>query len=1290
MIEAAKIGSRYCHRSILLLIAASIITQFTYGANQTIKGIQYTKLSGVWHSVEPEGFNYPVDTSVLIVRMTNKGNVSSYNFAALGLPQLTVVVGRYLDGFYGIAVPADSNSFSVAHTIENSGDFDVVYFRVGGEALSTPNDPRYPPTINDTTFYHWNLRTMDMPHAWDITTGSSSVVVGLFDTGTDYDHPDLIGSKAPTVGWDFVDNDATPNGADSAKHGTFMMSIIGARTNNAYQCAGVAGGWDTTKGVSIMTFRTAVWDPIYKRDAAKSTDYWARAIDTVWRIWHPQVMNISYALGARPDLRLAIKHAVDSSDCVIVASSGNMGGDACAADESCSVQVTYPASDSMTIAVGGSYKTDVRWHTGGYDGSSYGPQLDVLAPANPVPATINRIWLGLPSNLYYRDVTGTSAAAAEVSGQVALIRTVNPSLNWRQVRDVVIRSTDKLAEMNDSNFTERDGYGRINVYKSLKAAIPVRYVGNASVATPTSVPGGTISNTFMILKNPDSTAYNDFAYAQLAGNLTLVKTPMVIEKRVRLKTGTFRLDTTKIIAEPQGEILPEAGGTIVLGSTNMIFHGPGSCIGASGGTVRISDGATFRVNNGGVLASFSPSTIELGANSTVIIDSVGKLKWNANTTWVFGANSKLKIYGTVDVAASVTLSLPSTSNVEVYPSAAFVMGAGSRIDVYGIVNVTDSTTMAIPSTGKLYAFAGSQFTFGAGAKLSMNGPIDAQGTLGSPISFTSSKPSPAAGDWYGVVMSSGPNTIKYCNLRYASQGFVILNNAGTTIENGEITNCSVQGVYEVGAVSYGALRIKGTKIKHNSLDGVVVADSWLSIESSAAIDSNSRYGVNVSSSGVRLDHAYIRNNSSDGIHVTGASSSVYLAKDLISQGNNQVTDNSGWQIQNVSPATTFVGHKYTSCDCLTIGVKEPPKISSVCNSPCSWQTHEVGGYNTIYGGTYWVKNTASSTLYADLTDWGSCDNWPSGALDGNISAAYPINCESLERSEPPIGDDLSVKKSDQDAREVSAFNANLTMKLVREYVQYLKAYLLSQPDSADHVIPILAGLVGEVGEYRQQLGDGWETYLSSVESTTPSLRLRKQAAVFRIQERLNKGDFSGVVAITGNMLQHALSDEMWFYCESRRIAALAMSGSLESAWQEFSAIRLKATTVDPDEMEALEKMMAMHGYRNFNGGSSEWPMAPTKPVLAQSAAPSVYELSQNYPNPVNPATEIQYGIPEGTHVYIRVYNLLGQQVATLVDEMQPAGYHSAQFDARSLPSGIYFYRMQAGNYSAVKKLMLLR
>ena len=88
--------------------------------------------------------------------------------------------------------------------------------------------------------------------------------------------------------------------------------------------------------------------------------------------------------------------------------------------------------------------------------------------------------------------------------------------------------------------------------------------------------------------------------------------------------------------------------------------------------------------------------------------------------------------------------------------------------------------------------------------------------------------------------------------------------------------------------------------------------------------------------------------------------------------------------------------------------------------------------------------------------------------------------------------------------------------------------------------------------------------------------------------------------------------------------------------------------------------------------------------------PNRFILEQNYPNPFNPLTVIRYSLPVTGHVTLKIYNVLGQEVAVLIDEIQDAGYKSVEWDASGVPSGLYFYRITAGNYTTTQKTILMK
>ena len=132
------------------------------------------------------------------------------------------------------------------------------------------------------------------------------------------------------------------------------------------------------------------------------------------------------------------------------------------------------------------------------------------------------------------------------------------------------------------------------------------------------------------------------------------------------------------------------------------------------------------------------------------------------------------------------------------------------------------------------------------------------------------------------------------------------------------------------------------------------------------------------------------------------------------------------------------------------------------------------------------------------------------------------------------------------------------------------------------------------------------------------------------------------------------------------------------------ALRVRIDSVNYDNL--VVNYMNVMVFENANGSIIKTP----KSILQIGNLPTEFRLSQNYPNPFNPSTMINYTLPASSRVVLKVYDVLGREVRTLVDQYQAGGYYNVVFDASNLPSGLYFYRINAGTYSATKKLMLVK
>jgi hypothetical protein len=130
-------------------------------------------------------------------------------------------------------------------------------------------------------------------------------------------------------------------------------------------------------------------------------------------------------------------------------------------------------------------------------------------------------------------------------------------------------------------------------------------------------------------------------------------------------------------------------------------------------------------------------------------------------------------------------------------------------------------------------------------------------------------------------------------------------------------------------------------------------------------------------------------------------------------------------------------------------------------------------------------------------------------------------------------------------------------------------------------------------------------------------------------------------------------------------------------------VRYRVTCIDTQSKESVPSDSVMTSVRGF---------AQEKIIANPSIAnlPSEYSLSANFPNPFNPSTKISYSIKEEVLVTLKIYDVLGKEIATLVKENKPSGNYEAEFDASQLPSGMYIYKLQAGSFISSKKMLLLK
>jgi subtilisin family serine protease len=286
----------------------------------------------------------------------------------------------------------------------------------------------------------WNLTKIMAPSAWNITTGSSSIIIAILDDGVDSNHPDL--QNKLVTGYDVADNDNTTNPYGSYYHGTACAGIAAAQTNNGIGIAGV--GYNC----KIMPIQLAHDDAgIINPGNFVAGLNWAVANGASIICFSGHTSSDQSVLDAIDN---ATTNGRNGKGCVFVKSAGNDG----------SSGLSFPGTFSKVLSVGASNSSDSRVAI-----SSYGPELDVMAPAG-IYATDIAGQNGQNSGDYYNNFENTSSAAPQVAGLAGLIISLDNTLSEQNVRKIICYSCD---DINLAGFDNETGWGRINAWRALDA-----------------------------------------------------------------------------------------------------------------------------------------------------------------------------------------------------------------------------------------------------------------------------------------------------------------------------------------------------------------------------------------------------------------------------------------------------------------------------------------------------------------------------------------------------------------------------------------------------------------------------------------------------------------------------------------------------------------------------------------------------------------------------------------------------------------------------------------------------
>ncbi|MCK9211027.1 MAG: T9SS type A sorting domain-containing protein [Ignavibacteriaceae bacterium] len=150
-------------------------------------------------------------------------------------------------------------------------------------------------------------------------------------------------------------------------------------------------------------------------------------------------------------------------------------------------------------------------------------------------------------------------------------------------------------------------------------------------------------------------------------------------------------------------------------------------------------------------------------------------------------------------------------------------------------------------------------------------------------------------------------------------------------------------------------------------------------------------------------------------------------------------------------------------------------------------------------------------------------------------------------------------------------------------------------------------------------------------------------------------------------------------------------GEVRRGWQKIGFVKGNGNSNSPKEYSYTDNSATSGKYvyrlkQLDNDGKNEY----SKEVEVDLGMPAEFFLKQNYPNPFNPETVINYQMPVSGKASLKIFDMLGREVATLVDEVKEAGTYNVSFNGRAFTSGAYFYRFQSGDYVKIKKMILMK